>query len=98
MRYVAPSSVVTATWIDHRKHPEGLETFPSGTRVHVPTGVAAFPDAVFLPTPRPLAEKTYNLVPWSEMPSGGHSAALEEPARMRADLRTFVATASGGRP
>ena len=44
MLYVAPSAVVTATWIYHGKRLEGSETFPSGTRIRVPTGIAAFPD------------------------------------------------------
>jgi pimeloyl-ACP methyl ester carboxylesterase len=98
MLYVAPSSVVTATWIYHGKRLEGSQTFPSGTRIRVPTGVAAFPDPVFLPPPRSFAEKTYNVVHWNEMPSGGHFAALEQPELMLADLRAFVSTVSGEQP
>jgi pimeloyl-ACP methyl ester carboxylesterase len=97
MLYVAPSAMVTATWIYQGKRLEGAETFPSATRIRVPTGVAAFPDPVFLPPPRSFAEKTYNIVHWSDMPSGGHFAALEQPELMLADLRAFVATVSGGR-
>jgi hypothetical protein len=59
MLYIAPSSVVTATWIYHGKRLEGSERFLAGTRVRAPAGVAAFPDPVFLPTPRQLVEKTY---------------------------------------
>ena len=98
MLYVAPLSVVTATWIYHGKRLERSDRFPSGTRVRVPTGIAAFPDPVFLPTPRSLVEKTYNVVHWTEMQKGGHFAALEEPELMLADLRTFVATVSGNKP
>jgi pimeloyl-ACP methyl ester carboxylesterase len=92
MLYVAPSSVVTATWIYHGRRLEGSGKFPAGTRVRVPMGVAAFPDPVFLPTPRSFVEKTYDVVHWSDMPRGGHFAALEEPDLMLADLRAFVAT------
>ena len=95
MLYVAPSSVVTATWIYHGKRLEGSQTFPAGTRIRVPAGVAAFPDPVFLPPPRSFAEKTYNIVHWSEMSSGGHFAALEQPDLMLADLRAFVSTVAG---
>ena len=95
MLYVAPSSVVTATWIYHGKRLEGSQAFPAGTRIRVPTGVAAFPDPVFLPTPRSLAEKTYNIVHWSKMSSGGHFAALEQPDLMLADLRAFISTVAG---
>jgi pimeloyl-ACP methyl ester carboxylesterase len=96
MLYVAPSSVVTATWIYHGKRLEGSQKFPAGTRVRVPAGVAAFPDPVFLPPPRSFAEKTYNIVHWSKMSSGGHFAALEQPDLMLADLRAFVSTIVGG--
>src|SRR3546814_11729862 len=79
MLYIAPSSVVTATWIYQGKRLEGTDHFPAGTHIRVPTGVAAFPDPVFLPTPRSFAETTYNIVHWTEMSVGGHFAALEEP-------------------
>jgi pimeloyl-ACP methyl ester carboxylesterase len=96
MLYVAPSAVVTATWIYHGKRLERSDRFPAGTYVTAPMGVAAFPDPVFLPTPRSFAEKTYNIVHWSEMPLGGHFAALEQPDLMLADLRAFICTISGG--
>ena len=97
MLYLAPSSVVTSTWIYHGKRLEGSQTFPEGTRIEVPMGVAAFPDPVFLPPPRSLAEKTYNVVHWSGMAKGGHFAAFEQPELMLADLRTFIARVEGGK-
>ena len=90
--------MVTATWIYHGKRLERSGTFPAGTRVRVPAGVAAFPDPVFLPPPRSFAEKTYDVVHWSDMTKGGHFAALEQPERMLADLRSFIARVSGERP
>ena len=90
MLYLAPSSMVTATWIYRGKRLEGSSRFPAGTRVRAPLGVAAFPDPVFLPTPRSLVEQTYNVVHWSDMTSGGHFAALEQPELMLADLRAFI--------
>jgi pimeloyl-ACP methyl ester carboxylesterase len=95
MLYLGPSSVVTATWIYHGKRLEGSDKFPAGTHIKVPTGVAAFPDPVFLPPPRSYAQKTYNIVHWNVMPSGGHFAAWEEPQLMLADLRAFIAKVSG---
>lgn len=97
MVYLVTSSVVTSTWIYHGKRLEGSQSFPEGTRIKVPTGVAAFPDPVFLPPPRSFAEKTYNIVHWGEMPKGGHFAALEQPELMLADLRAFIAKIEGGR-
>ena len=92
MLYLGPSAAVTATWIYRGKRLEGSDRFPVGARVSVPLGIAAFPDPVFQPTPRSFAEKTYNVVRYTQMPAGGHFAALEEPGLMLADLRAFVAT------
>jgi pimeloyl-ACP methyl ester carboxylesterase len=91
MLYVAPSAVVTATWIYHGKRLEGSDRFPAGTHIRVPMGVAAFPDPVFIPTPRSFAEKTYRIVHWTDMTSGGHFAAWEQPGLMLTDLRAFIA-------
>ena len=98
MLYLGPPAVVTATWIYRGKRLEGSDRFPARTRVTVPMGIAAFPDPVFLPTPRSFAEKTYDVVHYNELQAGGHFAALEEPELMLADLRAFVATVTGGRP
>jgi pimeloyl-ACP methyl ester carboxylesterase len=90
MLYVAPSAVVTATWIYRGRRLEGSGRFPAGARIRAPMGAAVFPDLVFLPTPRSFVEKTYDVVHWTQMPRGGHFAALEEPELMLADLRAFI--------
>lgn len=95
MLYIAPSSVVTATWMYHGKRLEGSGKFPPGTRIQVPTGVAAFRDPVFVPPPRSYAEQTFNIVHWSDMPAGGNFAAWERPELMLADLRSFIAQVAG---
>jgi microsomal epoxide hydrolase len=91
MLYLGPSAAVTSTWIYRGKRLERSDRFPAGARVHVPMGIAAFPDPVFLPTPRSFAEKTYNVVHYTPMPAGGHFAAMERPDLMLADVRAFVA-------
>jgi hypothetical protein len=73
MLYVTPAAVVTATWIYQGQRKDGLDKVPAGARVEVPTGVAAFPDPVFIPPPRSYAEKTYNIVRWTDMLKGGTS-------------------------
>lgn len=92
MLYVAPEAVVTATWIYQGQREDGADKLPAGARVEVPTGVAAFPDPVFIPPPRSYAEKTYNIVHWTDMPKGGHFAAMEEPQLLLGDLRAFIST------
>jgi pimeloyl-ACP methyl ester carboxylesterase len=39
--------------------------------------------------PRPWVERGYNVTRWTDLPSGGHFAALEEPALLAQDLREF---------
>ena len=56
-------------------------------RVEVPFGCARFPGEVFANVPRKAVEAAYNVVQYTEMPSGGHFAALEEPELLAADVR-----------
>jgi pimeloyl-ACP methyl ester carboxylesterase len=91
MLYVATNAFATSTWIYQGEQMEGSYRFAPGARVDVPTGVAAFPDPVFPPPPRSHVEKTYRVVHWTDMPAGGHFAALEQPDRFLADLRAFIA-------
>lgn len=61
------------------------ETSP---RIETPTGHARFP-AEIRPTPRAWAEQMYNVVRWTEMPKGGHFAALEQPTLFVDEVRSF---------
>ena len=54
----------------------------------MPTAYAAFPCEILRP-PRSLAEQTYNIQRWTDMPRGGHFAALEQPQSLVADIRAF---------
>jgi epoxide hydrolase len=60
-------------------------------RVEVPTGVARFPKEV-LRYPRPWVERAYNVTRWTEMPRGGHFAAMEQPHLFVNDVRAFFRT------
>lgn len=91
MLYLVERSFVTSTWMYRGRVLEGSGQFPAGTRIKVPTGVAAFPDPVFPPPPRSQAAKTYSIVRWTEMQAGGHFAALEQPQLLLADMRRFFA-------
>ena len=62
---------------------------PHGMTVDVPTGYAAFPRENRRP-PRSIAEKVYtNIGQWTEMPKGGHFAAMEQPAALATDVLNF---------
>ena len=58
----------------------------------VPVGVARFPKEINVP-PRAWIEARYgdNLVHFTDMPRGGHFAALETPNLLAEDIRTFFA-------
>ena len=60
----------------------------AGQRIEVPAGVALFPKDILLP-PREWAERSLRIRRWTEMPRGGHFAALEEPDLLVEDLRAF---------
>jgi len=62
---------------------------PDGATVDVPMGYAAFPKEILRP-PRSLAARMYgDIRRWSEMPKGGHFAALEQPEALAAEIREF---------
>ena len=56
--------------------------------IDVRTAAALFPKEVYLP-PRRWAGARCNIVRWTEMPRGGHFAALEEPGLYIEDVRKF---------
>ena len=63
-------------------------------RVEVPVAYAAFPHEIISP-PREWVEAHYAIERWTEMPRGGHFAALEEPDRLVDDVRAFFADVTG---
>jgi len=63
---------------------------PASERIEVPTAGAIFPAEIMKP-PRKWADAHFNVQQWTRMKSGGHFAALEEPAALVADIRSFFA-------
>jgi microsomal epoxide hydrolase len=57
-------------------------------RPAVPMGFARFPGDGFQ-FPRAWVEQAYDVRHWTDMPRGGHFAAMEEPALFVDDVRTF---------
>jgi pimeloyl-ACP methyl ester carboxylesterase len=62
--------------------------FAPGDRVRPPLGFARFPKEIFHP-PRAYLERVFDVRQWTEMPRGGHFAALEQPALLAEDIRKF---------
>jgi microsomal epoxide hydrolase len=85
---------ITLYWITQtgtssaRIYYENRVALPHQGRVTVPTACALFPKEIIVPA-RKWVEARYNLVRWTEMPRGGHFAALEQPDLLVADIREF---------
>ncbi len=72
-------------------HEDGLQSAPQlsvGQYIDVPAGVALFPKDLTSP-PRELGERFLRVARWTEMPRGGHFAALEVPELLVEDMRAF---------
>ena len=54
----------------------------------VPVGMVVLPYDILLSV-RPLAERMYHIVHWTEFERGGHFAALEVPDLFVSDVRAF---------
>ena len=93
MIYITTRTFNTASWIYYGRREEGGRTLsPEGKRVEVPTGCAVFPAEMLNWPPRSYVERIYNVKHWTEMPRGGHFAAMEEPDLLLEDIRAFART------
>lgn len=63
-------------------------TFGPDDFIDVPCGIARLPREAPFP-PREWIERAYRVVHWSELPAGGHFAAMEEPELLARDIRAF---------
>ena len=95
MVYVVTKTFNTASWIYYGRREEGGRFFPKDfKRIEIPTAVAVFPAEMSEWPPRSYVERIFNITQWTEMKSGGHFAALEEPDLLVNDLVKFSRTVS----
>ena len=93
MIYLVTETFNTASWIYYGRRKEGGRVLSlKGSRVEVPTACALFPAELLAWPPRSYAERIYNIKQWTEMPRGGHFAAMEQPELLINDIRTFART------
>jgi microsomal epoxide hydrolase len=93
MVYLVTGTFNTASWVYYGRREEGGRVLsPEGKRVEVPTAVALFPAELLSWPPRSYVERVYNIAHWTEMPRGGHFAALEQPDLLVNDIRAFART------
>ena len=91
MVYILTETFSSASWIYYGRREEGGRFFPKKfKKIEVPTAVAIFPKEMSEWPPRPYVERIFNIKQWSEMPAGGHFAALEKPDLLVNDIRKFL--------
>jgi microsomal epoxide hydrolase len=90
MLYVMTDSFATGAWYYRGLLEEGGVAFKEGERCETPTAFANFPgEPLYTAPPRSFAERAYNIVRWSEMPRGGHFAAMEQPELFVEEVRAW---------
>nr|MBA3914249.1 epoxide hydrolase [Terriglobales bacterium] len=87
--YWVTGTVGSAMRIYRENRLTGEETAPR-PRLETPVAYADFPREVAVPPFRWITRR-YNVVQKTEMPKGGHFAALEQPDLLLADIRKFFA-------
>ncbi len=85
MFYWAPNSIASAANMYYESRREARRGWPE---IKVPVGVAMFPKELAR-CPRSWAEGRLNIAQWTEMPKGGHFAAMEQPELLLEDVRKF---------
>ncbi|HEY0647048.1 epoxide hydrolase family protein [Phenylobacterium sp.] len=91
MLYVMTDSFTTGAWYYRGLVEEGGLAFAPGERVETPTAFANFPgEPLYSAPPRSFAERAYNIVRWTDMPRGGHFAAMEEPELFVDEVRAWA--------
>ena len=92
MIYVMTGSFTTGAWYYRGLMEEGGVQLTEGQRCETPTAFANFPgEALYAAPPRSWAERGYNITRWTDMATGGHFAAMEEPDLFVTDLRQWAA-------
>ncbi len=94
MIYVMTGSFTTGAWYYRGLIEEGGVQLTEGQYCATPTAFANFPgEALYKAPPRSWAERAYKITRWTEMATGGHFAAMEEPDLFVADIRAWGASA-----
>jgi pimeloyl-ACP methyl ester carboxylesterase len=93
MVYIVTKTFNTASWIYYGRREEGGRFFPNDfKKIEIPTAAAIFPAEMSEWPPKSYVDRLFNITQWTEMPRGGHFAALEEPELFVNDLVKFSRT------
>jgi microsomal epoxide hydrolase len=91
MIYVMTDSFTTGAWYYRALLEEGGVVLQPGQRCEAPTAFANFPgEALYAAPPQSWARRAYNITRWTDMPRGGHFAAMEQPDLFVDDVRAWA--------
>ena len=89
MIYIVTNTFNTASWIYYGRREEGGRVMNIKDKITTPTACALFPAEFLSWPPKSYVDRMYNVLQWTEHPSGGHFAAMEEPTFLLNDIRSF---------
>jgi microsomal epoxide hydrolase len=90
MIYIMTGSFTTGAWYYRALMEGGAIPLKEGERLATPAAFANFPgEALYSAPPKSYAERAYNIVRWTDLPRGGHFAAMEEPDLFIDDVRAW---------
>lgn len=93
MQYVVTDTIETSFWHYRGARDELGFRFHPGSRITTPTAGARFvKDYTFGRPPRSMAERSFNIVRFTDFPAGGHFPHIEQPEAFANDIRTFFAS------
>lgn len=92
--YWVTATATSSTRLYHETRQAGSTALPSSF-VDVPTGVANFAGEITR-MPRPWVEASYDVQRWTDIPRGGHFAAMEVPDLFVPEVRSFFGSLHSG--
>lgn len=94
MIYLVNDAIATSVWYYNALLQEGGASLPEGERCETPTAFASYPgEEYILAPPQSWAKRAYNITRWTQLPRGGHFAAMEVPEIYVADVRDWARSA-----
>ena len=82
------TGTITSSLRIYKEHRAAPFVVQPGERITPPLGFAHFPRELLHP-PRAYLERAFTVRHWTDMPRGGHFAAMEQPALLAADISSF---------
>ncbi len=91
MIYLVNDAIATSIWYYNALFQEGGNQLTGDLHCSTPTAFASYPgERYIVAPPRSWAERVYDISRWTEMPRGGHFAAMEVPEIYVEDLREWA--------